>query len=86
MPWGIYEVQYVLFTLHLVFHTYWLHLYGNSSLSFKIHPVEYLCLHFTCLNSVCYLKHAVSQGTLPVIYMRYDAEVSNIFHTYSVEP
>ena len=50
-------------------------------LALQIHTIQQLLLHIPLGNGTCQLHHAVGQGTLAVVDMGDDAEITDMFHT-----
>jgi hypothetical protein len=54
-------------------------LYRNSALALKVHIIEQLLLHVTLFNLAGQFKQSVGKGRLSVIYMRYNAKITDFF-------
>ena len=80
MTRSVNEIERVHFTVVHVIHLDRMALDGDTLLLFKIHGVKYLILHITLSKGICYFQHPVSQGTLTMVDMRYDAKISSMFH------
>ena len=82
MARSVNQVQRITFVVHL----YRVALDGDAAFFLQVHIVEYLVLHIFLLDRAGHLQHAVCQRTLTVVYMRYNAEISYIFHLLFVLP
>lgn len=56
----------------------------DSSLPLEIHVVEKLILHVTKCNRLCLLENTVGKSALSMVYMSYNAEISDftLIHLY----
>jgi hypothetical protein len=59
---------------------------GDTTLSFKIHIVQQLSLHFSSCHGASKFQQPVSQGAFSVINMGYNTKVTNIFHKKLFSP
>ena len=57
-------------------HPYGLHLDSDTSLALEVHLVEDLIAHLALGNRPRALKKAVGQGTLPMVDVRHNTEVT----------
>ena len=79
MSWGIDKIQQVdRPILRLVFQRNALGLDGDTSLTLKIHGVEYLSSHFTLGQATTNLDKTIGDGGFTVIDMGDDGEISNM--------
>jgi hypothetical protein len=53
---------------------------GNAALSFEIHVIECLILHVAFADRIGVLQQSVGEGTLAVVDVGDDAEITDIFH------
>jgi len=54
---------------------------GNSSLSLQVHIIERLLLQLSIGDRSGKMEQSVGKGTLAVINMSDDAEISDVLHT-----
>ena len=80
VPWGINQIEYVVLTIELVVHLDGVALNGDPALALEIHIIEYLLLKILPRDGLCRLQQAVSQGTLPMVDMGYNAKVTYMLH------
>ena len=80
VPWGINQIEYVVLTIKLVVHLDGMALNGDPALALEIHIIEYLLLKVLPRDGLCRLQQAVSQGTLPMVDMGYNAKVTYMLH------
>ena len=78
MSWSIYQVQDIGFTLIVVFHLDSVTLDGNTTFTLQIHIIKHLALCY--LNGLSIFQQTVGQGTLTMVNMRNDTEVSYMIH------
>ncbi len=62
MPRRINQVKYMILSLVGVPHSDWLHLDSNTPLTFEVHRVQNLLLHFSRLHGLSNLQHAIGQS------------------------
>ena len=78
MAGGVYQVQDILLPVTgLVHGADGLGLDGDAPLPLQIHIVQHLGLHLPAGQQACVLDDAVGQGGFAVVYVRYDAEISD---------
>lgn len=53
---------------------------GYAPFSLQIHIIQYLFLHFSLCDGAGSFQKPVSKGGFAVVYMRDDAEITNIVH------
>ncbi len=58
---------------------------GDAALALKIHVVEHLGLHILSVYGIGALKQPVGKCRLPMVDMRYDAEIAYMIHQLSSE-
>ena len=75
MSWSIDEVQQVFLG---IFHLDGMALDGNATLALQFHIIQHLSLRH--LDGLGILQEAVGQGTLTMVNVGYDAEVSYMVH------
>jgi hypothetical protein len=66
----------------MVLHLYGVALDGDATFSFQIHVVQYLILQVAVGDGLGMLQQTVGESALAVVYVRYYAEVANIFHVF----
>jgi hypothetical protein len=54
-------------------------LYGDTTLAFKIHAVEYLILPVAFIQCIGHFQQPVGQGALAMVNVRNDAKIPRIF-------
>ncbi len=82
MTGSIDQVQLHAFVVH----AHGLQLDGDATLTFQIHHVERLLLHFAHLQCARLFNHTIGQGRLSVVDVRNDAEVTNVHSVRSPAP
>ena len=80
VSWGINQIEYVVLAIELVVHLDGVALNGDPALALEIHIIEYLLLKILPRDGLCRLQQAVSQGTLPMVNMGYNAKVTYMLH------
>ncbi len=80
MTGRINKVQNVIPAFKFVFHLYGMALYRNSSFPFQVHVIQHLILKVAVCQGVRQLDQPVSQCTLSVVNMRYDAKIPDVIH------
>ena len=78
------QVESVLFSVIYIVHLDRMALDGDALLLLKVHGVQNLVLHVTRSESVGYLQHPVRQGTLAMVDMGYDTEISCLLHCNAI--
>ena len=78
MSRSVNQVKGILFTLVVVLHLDGMALDRNTSLLFQVHIVKHL--PFGYLDGFCKLQQTVGQGRFPVVYMCYNAKITDILH------
>ena len=78
MSRSIDEVQQVFLAFIGIFHLDGMALDGNATLALQFHIIQHLSLRH--LDGLGILQEAVGQGTLTVVNVGYDAEVSYMVH------
>ena len=78
MPRRVYQIEYILLPVLLIFHLDGVALDGDASLALKVHIVEHLS--FGNLYGLRKFQETVGQGRLTVVDMSDDAEVPDILH------
>jgi len=53
---------------------------GNTTLTFQVHVIEHLILELAIIHGFRILEKAVGQCTFTMVDMRYNAEISDVFH------
>ena len=81
MPRGIYEVQFVSFSLLIhVRQVDCLALYGDAALPLYIHVVKDLVTELPGVYQLCVLDKTVGKGRFTVVDMGDDTEIPDMFH------
>ena len=81
MPRSVDKIQDIVFPLKGVFHLNGVAFNGNAPLPLQVHIIQQLILFFALCYRTGLIEQTVGQGTLPVIDMRNDAEIPNVFHS-----
>ena len=81
MARGIYKVQDIGNAVLGVFHLDCMALDSDPPLAFQIHIVQQLLFFITFGNRTGKIQQSVGQGRLTMVYMGYDTEVADVFHT-----
>jgi len=55
---------------------------GDAFFPFKIHVVQHLIFHIPGGQGICQLQKTVRQSAFPVVNVRYNAEIPDIFHAF----
>jgi hypothetical protein len=55
----------------------------NSAFAFEIHIIQRLVYHLTFVNRLGIFEQAVGQGAFPVVNVRDDAEIADVFHDFA---
>ena len=80
MTRSVDEVEGIILTIVLIIHLDRVALDGDTFLLLKVHRIQHLVFHVSGCESVGYLQHSVSQGTLTMVNMRNNAEISCLLH------
>lgn len=80
MAWGIDEIHKIMFTFVIIFHLYGMAFYGNAPLTFQVHIIKHLVFVFAFRNSACSFEQTIGQRAFPVVNVRYNTKISDIFH------
>jgi hypothetical protein len=56
--------------------------YGDAALTLQVHIIQHLRLHCLAGNGAGVLQQAVSQRAFAVVYMGYNAEITDVFQGY----
>ena len=80
MARSVDKVEDVFLTFIIIHHLYRMALDGDALLPLQIHGIQHLVLHLTLRQRVRILQKTIRQRTFPVVYMRYYAKVTDIFH------
>ena len=80
MAGGVYQIKHILLTLVWIIYLYSVAFYSNALLSFEIHIIQHLSLHIPLANGIGALYKPIGKGTFTMIYMGYNAKISNILH------
>ena len=80
MSRSVNKVQYVFLAILHILHLDGVALDGDAALALQVHIVKHLILEFTVVYGFGILEKTVGQRALSVVDMRYDAEISNVFH------
>lgn len=78
---GVNKIEDILLPAKFVFHLYGVALNGDASLLLKIHVVKHL--PFRYLNRVCTFQKTVGNGTLTVVDVSNDAEITYMLHEFN---
>ena len=77
---SVNKIEHIVFAIKLVVHLYGVAFYSDSSLALQIHIVKHLSLQVLAAYGVSVFQQTVGKGTLAMVNMGYDAEISYIFH------
>ena len=80
MTGGIDKVEYISFALIYVLHLYSVAFDSDAALALQVHIVEQLVLFFAFGYGLGKVEKAVSKGTLAVVDMCNNAEITDVFH------
>jgi hypothetical protein len=80
MPGCIDQIEHVVLPILRVVHLDGVALDGNAPFALEVHVVERLFLKFAGVDRSGHLEQSISEGTLPMINMGDDAEVSYVLH------
>ena len=80
VPRSIDEVEDVFLPLIVVHHLYRVALDRDALLPLEVHGIQDLVLHLPLGQGMGVFEQTVRQGTLAVVYVRYNAEIPDIFH------
>ena len=78
------KIEFIHHTGMLVPHPNWLHLDGNPPLTLKIHRVQHLLFHESCLDGFGDFEHTIGERRFAVVNMRDDTKVANMLHRMAV--
>ncbi len=56
--------------------------YGAATLAFQVHIIKHLRLHCFACNGAGIFQKSVCQRAFAMVYMGYNAEITNVLHGY----
>lgn len=80
MPGRVYQVEKIFPAIRFIFHLDGMALDCDPPLPFQIHAVKNLIMKIPFGYRIGPFKKPVGQGAFAMVYMGYNAEVTNIVH------
>lgn len=80
MPGSVDQVELILLPIQHIIHLNGMALDGDPALLFQIHAVQHLVMHIPIRYGIGDLQQPVGQCALPMVNVRYYAEIPDIIH------